>query len=209
MQKLLIATTNKGKLNEFKNFLSDLPLTLVSLEDVGIFDDVEETGATYKENAELKAAFYAKKSGLPAIADDGGIEISALGGAPGVKSRRWIGNEATEEDLINHMKKVAKELPDTNRKAAFRLALSFALPDGFLWTEYGEVEGIIAKEPLVRVLKGYPFRSFFYLPQVKKYYHEDQLSEEEQKLYNHRRKAVEKLRPIIQDVILSEAKESR
>src|SRR2546430_2498785 len=104
MKKLLVATTNPGKLVELSSFLVDLPITLVSLKDVGITDDVEETGKTYKENAELKATFYAKKSGLPAVADDGGLEIAALDGAPGIKSRRWIGKKATEEDLIQHMK---------------------------------------------------------------------------------------------------------
>lgn len=201
MKKLLIATTNRGKLKEFTKFFSDLPLKTISLKEVGITDDVEETGTSYEENSQLKALFYAKKSGLPAIADDGGLEIAALGGAPGVKSRRWIGEDATEEDLVLHMKKVARELSDNNRNASFRLALSFALPDGSVWTEYGEVEGVIAKEPLMRTLKGYPFRSFFYLLQIKKYYHEDQLTPEEEKLYNHRRKAVEKLKPIIKGAL--------
>ena len=80
MKKLLVATTNPGKLIEISSFLSDLPIELVSLKDVGITDDVEETGKTYEENAEMKALFYAKKSGLPSIADDGGLEIAALHG---------------------------------------------------------------------------------------------------------------------------------
>ena len=197
MQKLLIATTNKGKLKELSEFLSDLPAQLLSLKDVGITDDVEEAGKTYEENSQLKALFYAKKSGLPAIADDGGLEISAFDGAPGLKSRRWLGEDSTEEDIISHMIKVAKELPDNNRKAFFKTVISLAFPNGKVWSVAGEIEGIIAKEPYLKLLKGYPYRLFFYLPKLKKYYHENELSDEEQKLYNHRYKAIEKIKPIL------------
>jgi len=197
MQKLLIATKNKGKLGELKEFLSDLPIDLVSLTDVGIEDDVEETGTTYQENAELKAVYYAKMSNLPAISDDGGIEISALNGEPGVHSKRWLGEEATEEDLINHMKKVAKELPDENRKAYFKTVVSLARPDGKVWSVAGEIGGVIAKEPYLKHLKGYPYRSFFYLPEIKKFYHENELNPEEMKKYNHRYKAIQQLRPLL------------
>lgn len=198
---ILIATTNNGKLTELKSFLSDLPVHLVSLSDVGITYDVEETGKTYKENSQKKALFYSKKSGLPAIADDGGLEISALDGAPGVHSRRWLGYVGTDEELIEHMKKVAKELPDSNRRAVFKAVLSFAMPDGKVSSVEGSIEGIIPKKPYIKHLKGYAYRSFFYLPEIQKYYHEDQLSEEEQKLYNHRYKAVQKLKPIIKKYV--------
>lgn len=201
MQKLLIATTNPGKLQEYKDFLSDLPLQLVSLSEVGIIDNIEESGGTYKENAELKAMFYAKKSGLPALSDDGGLEIAALHGQPGIKSKRWLGEDATEEDLIAHMRKVAKELLDANRKAWFKVVITVALPNGKVWSMPGEVEGIIAREPHRNLLKGYPFRSFFYLPKAKKYYHESELTSDEMKLYNHRWKAVEKLKAIIKKVL--------
>ena len=147
MKKILVATTNEGKLKEISQFLSDLPLQIVSLGDLGITDDVEETGKDYKENSTLKALFYAAKSGLPSIADDGGLEIEAFGGAPGIKSRRWLGKDSTEEDIIKHMIKVAKELPNNNRKAFFKVVLSFALPLGKVWSATGEIGGIIAKKP--------------------------------------------------------------
>lgn len=197
MKRLLIATRNSGKFKEFKNFLSDLPLELTSLNELGIKEDIEETGKTYAENSKKKALFYAKISNLPVIADDGGIEIAALNFEPGIKTRRWFGKEATDEELINHMIKVAKELPDNNRIAYFKAIVTLAMPDGRFFQEYGEVKGIIARKPLLKHLKGYPFRSFFYLPEIKKYYHETQLSEEEEKLYNHRYKAVTKLKHII------------
>lgn len=197
MKKLLIATTNKGKIKELTEFLSDLPVQLLSLKDAGITVDVEEKGQNYEENSRAKALFYSNKSGLPAIADDGGLEISALGGAPGLHSRRWLGYSATDEELIRHLSKVAKELPDKNRDAYFRTVISFARPDGKVWSVGGEVKGIIAKKPLSKILKGYPYRSFFFLPDIDKYYHESELTSEEEKLYNHRYKAIQKLKPII------------
>ena len=197
MKKLLIATTNPGKLKEISNFLKELPLQIISLEDIGIKDDIEETGKTYRENSRMKALFYSQKSGLPAIADDGGIEILALDGAPGIKSKRWLGKNSTEEGIIEHMTKIATELPENNKTAFFKTVISFALPYGKVWSVFGEVEGTIEKKTSLKILKGYPYRSFFYLPKLKKYYHEDQLTDEEEKEYNHRYKAIQELKPIL------------
>ena len=197
IKKLVIATKNRGKLKEISKFLSDASLDLVSLNDLGISEDFEESGKTYKENSQNKAIFYAKKSGLPALSDDGGIEIDAFGGAPGIKSKRWVGKDSTDEKIIEHMKKVSKDLAENNRKAFFKTVVSLALPDGKVFSATGEIEGVIAKKPLLKLLKGYPYRSFFYLPKIKKYYHENDLSEDEEKLYNHRYKAIQKLIPII------------
>ena len=197
MKKLLIATTNPGKLKEFTVLLADLPFRLLSLHDVGITDDVEETGKTYEENSQLKALFYAKKSDIPAIADDGGLEIDALDGAPGIKSRRWLGYKATDEQLIEYMKKVAKELPDDKRGAHFKAVVSFALPNGKVWSSFGQVDGIIPEKPSLELSQGYPYRSFFYLPKLKKFYFEKELTEDEQKRYNHRYKAIVKIKAVI------------
>ncbi len=195
--KLLIATTNPGKLAEISGFLSDLPLQLVSLRDVGITDDVEETGETYQENAKKKAVFYSLKSGLPALADDGGIEIAALNGKPGVHSKRWVGDDTSDEKIIARMKEVSQKIADDNRAAKFVAVLVLAFPNGKTFSARGEVEGTIAKKPLIKLMHGYPYRSFFYLPKIKKYYHESELTRDEEKLYNHRWKAIQKLIPII------------
>lgn len=203
MKKLLIATTNAGKLKEISSFLKDLPVKIVSLNNLKIKNNFEETGKTYKENSQMKALFYSKKSDLPTIADDGGIEISALNNEPGLKSKRWLGKDATEQDIIAHMIKVARELPGNNRKAFFKTIISLALPSGKVWSVAGEVEGIIAEKPYLRALKGYPYRSFFYLPKLKKYYHEDQLTRDEEKEYNHRYKAISRLKPIIAKFLIS------
>ncbi|MBI2036508.1 hypothetical protein HYT17_02670 [Candidatus Microgenomates bacterium] len=203
MQTLLIATRNSGKLLEITNFLSDLPIKTVSLADLDVTQDVEETGKTYRENSVKKAKFYAKLSGLPTIADDGGIEIDGLNGAPGVRSRRFFGKngkEATDEEIMAAMKKLVSKLSLNKQDATFKVVITLALPKGETFSVKGEVKGVL-KDPHVRLLSGYPYRSFFYLPKIKKYYHEDQLSPEEQRLYNHRYKAIKKLKPTIKKVL--------
>ncbi|MBI2026110.1 MAG: hypothetical protein HYT06_01890 [Candidatus Levybacteria bacterium] len=197
MKKILIATKNLGKFNEFKDFLKQLSFELVSLEDLKIDKDIKEDGKTYRQNSVKKALFFAKISNLLTIADDGGIEISALNNKPGIQTRRWLGHHSTDEELINHMFKILKILPDNNRKARFRTIVSFALPNGKVFSRAGQVNGIISKNPKPNFIKGYPFRSFFYLPKIKKFFYENELSNLEQKLYNHRYKAIQKLIPII------------
>lgn len=201
MQKLLIATTNVGKLREYKQLLSGLPFQIVSLQEIGIENDIEETGKTYTDNAKLKAVTYAKKTQLPAISDDGGLEIDALDGAPGLHSRRWVGGKGEDKRIIEKMTQLANELPKNNRGATFRIVVAFALPNGKVWTKEGSVKGIIAKNPKFRLLRGYPYRSFFYLPKIKKYYQELELTQEESKEYNHRYKAFQKLIPTIRKVL--------
>lgn len=196
-KKLLIATHNPAKLNELSELFADLPVELVSLTDVGITEDIEEDGKNYEENSQKKAVFYAEKSGLPSVADDGGIEIAALDFAPGVHSKRWLGEGKSEDELVMHMQKIATELPDDNRTAYFKVVLSLALPNGKVWSMMGDIEGIIAKEPFIQKRKGYPYRSFFFLPKLNKYYFESELTSEEQKKYNHRVIAVEKLKPLL------------
>lgn len=113
---------------------------------------------------------------------------------PGLHSKRWAKDE---DDIIHKLEKLAKEIPTRQKGAIFKTVVSFALPNGKIWSAPSAVKGVIAKNPHRRRVTGYPYRSFFYLPEIKKYYHEDELSDEEQKLYNHRYKAIQKLKPII------------
>ena len=197
MQKILIATTNSGKLSEIREYLADLPVEFVSLKDVGITQEVVEDGTTYEENSQKKALAYSQLADLPAIADDGGLEINALGGEPGVNSRYWAGEEGKDEDIVAKMMEVSKSLPDDNRGARFVACLSFALPTGEVWSVRDSTELVIPKEPLLKHLKGFPYRSFLIIPKIHKYYHESELTEEERKEYNHRYKALVKLQHII------------
>ncbi len=197
MKQLLIATKNPGKIAEISKFLKDLNLEVVSLKDVGIKEDIEESEKTYEANSRKKALFFAKLVNLPAIGDDGGLEIDALGGAPGIKSRRWLGYEASDEELIEHLKKISITLPPDNLRARFVDVISFAFPDGRVWSNGGELRGVIKYDPHLKMLKGYPYRSFFYIPEIKKYYHENELTPEEERIYNHRYKALVKIKEII------------
>lgn len=201
MRQLLIATTNKGKIREYTQLLFDLKVKLVFLKDVGITEDVEEIGKSYRENAQLKAVFYAQKSNLPAISDDGGLEIRALGGNPGIHSRRWVGGEGKDEDIVKKMIEVSQSIAHNNRKAVFKIVVAFALPNGKVYTKTGSTQGIISKKPNLKLMKGYPYRSFLYFPRLKKHYHESELTMDEQKEYNHRYKAVRKLIPTIKKVL--------
>ena len=202
--KLLVATTNPGKLAEIRRFLTDIPVELVSLKDVGIADSVEETGKTFEENAILKAKFYAQKSGLSTLADDGGFEIDALGGEPGVKSHRWIDTtrENSDEELIAYTIKRMKDIPEDKRGAQLRLVLALVLPDGQLFTSEASVRGIVPVNPTGTHIEGFPFRSLLYLPQIQKYYNQDELTDKENETYNHRKRALEKLKPIIKKFIV-------
>lgn len=199
MNKLLIATTNPGKLAEIKRFLADVPVELVGLADVGITDTIEETGTTFEENAILKAKFYAKRSGLPTLADDGGFEIDALAGQPGVKSHRWIHGDRddTDEELIQYALDRLKDVPEEKRAAQLRLVLALVLPSSEVFTAEEKVRGIIPKQASPTRHKGFPYRSLLYLPEIGKYYNHDELTATETETYNHRKKALEILKPII------------
>lgn len=203
MNTLLVATTNPGKLAELQESLSDLPITLVSLKDVGITAHVEETGKTFKENAIIKATHYAIESGLPTIADDGGLEIDALNGEPGVNSHRWIHKtrEDSDEELIQYALLRLKDVPKEQRGAQLHLILAFSTPEGKTVTSEGIIRGIIPFEAASYRREGFPYRSLLYIPELSKFYNHDELTDEENKTYNHRRKAVEELKPIIKHIV--------
>lgn len=205
MNKLLIATTNPGKLAEIKRFLGDLTIDLIGLQDIGITDVVEETGKTFEENAILKAKFYCHKSGLPTLADDGGLEIDALGGEPGVKSHRWIhgDREDADEELIEYTLEKLKGLPRAQRGAQLRAVLALALPDGAVNTATAATRGIIPEEASPVRVAGFPYRSLLYIPEIGKFYNHNELTLDETDRYNHRKKALEILKPILQSTVCS------
>ncbi len=192
MKKLLIATTNPGKLEEITAILADIPIKLVSLKELGLKEKPEENGKTFEENAIIKAKFYAEKSGLPTIADDGGLEIDALGGEPGVKSHRWIHGDREDEDeeLITYTIKMLKGVPLTERGAQLRAVLALALPNGEVHTAEGITRGVIPLKPSDNRVDGFPYRSLLYLPKINKFYNTTDLTPEESDYYNHRKMAL-------------------
>lgn len=203
MKKLLIATTNPGKLLEIKKCLADLPLKLLSLTDLKINQKPSENCPTFLENAKHKAQFYGEISGLPTIADDGGLEIDILNGEPGVKSRRWIeGKDVTDEELISYTLQKLKGVPLEKRGAQLRTVLALVLPNGKIYTSEGKVRGMIAQKPHPGRIAGFPFRSLLFLPEIDKFYHKDDLTPEENLKYNHRVRALQKFKRIITKEIL-------
>lgn len=198
MQKLLIATTNKGKAKEYQELLHDLDLELVSLVDLDDVKDVKETGNTFEQNAILKAKEYFSQFNIPALSDDGGLEIDALGGEPGVKSHRWPGYEASDKELIQHALKKLEGIPPQERTA--HLVSWAAFYDGKnLVVESEVVSGYITEQEPVSTQQGFPWRAILFISQFGKFYQD--LTPEEHEKINHRRKIVRKLKPEIKQAL--------
>jgi XTP/dITP diphosphohydrolase len=194
MQKLLIATHNPAKVAELTKYLSPLmpekEYQIVSLADIELEEEPEETGKTIKDNAILKAQYYGDISGLPSLADDGGFMIDALNGEPGVKSNRWLGpRKATDEELIEAVLERMKDVPEGNRQAKMALCLCYYNPImGTIETVETALTGHVAFKPNDKYIKGFPFRALHIVDPFNKYY--DELTEAEHEQVNHRRKAV-------------------
>jgi XTP/dITP diphosphohydrolase len=188
--KLLIATTNRGKALEYKALLSGIPYEIVTMPEQGLYLEVEETGATFEENARLKALALATESGLLSLADDSGLEVDALGGKPGVHSSRYAGEGASDEDRYRLLLDKLRDVPDGRRAARFRCVIAIAAPGGQVELYSGECPGVITKEP--RGSNGFGYDPVFYLPELRKTMAE--LSPEEKNRISHRSQAAEKAR---------------
>jgi XTP/dITP diphosphohydrolase len=205
--KLLIGTKNKGKLDEMATFIGGPGFTLVGLEDVARnIPEIAETGVTMEENAIIKATAYWKWSRLPTVADDAGLEIDALGGEPGVMSRRWPTDaekargaeprEKTDAELIGMALEKLRGIPEERRTARLRMVCAYHDGKRTL-TETAAIEGRIIGYPTQPVVctPGYPFRSIFWVPQYGTTY--ELLTPDQHEAVNHRREAYGKLRKLI------------
>jgi XTP/dITP diphosphohydrolase len=165
--ELLIATTNPAKLAEYGRLMLEFKLRLLSLHDVGIDHEAPEGATTFQDNARRKAAFYFARAGLPTLADDGGLEVDALGGAPGVKSHRWLGADADDRKLAEEVVRRMAGVEPGRRTARLRAAGAlFYLDRGKLVEKMAEaaLEGIIAERCYPELRPGFPYRSVLYLP---------------------------------------------
>lgn len=144
---LLVATHNAGKLREVRQILEPDGWKVLSADDVEDLPDVEETGTTFEENATLKARAAASRTGLPALADDSGLEVDALDGAPGVFSARYAGPDATDADRIAKLLAQMEKTTDTERRARFVCAIAACRPDGTCETLRATCEGTIVQAP--------------------------------------------------------------
>ncbi len=194
--KIVIATKNPGKLREIKEFLGP-DFECVSLLDFEDSPDIEETGTTFLENAVLKAKTCFEWSGLPSVADDGGLEIDYLNGEPGVKSRRWPGYEATDQELINLALEKLSGVPWEKRTASL-VSVGVFYDGKSILRAVEKIKGFITEDKASRFEKGYPFRAIFWLPEFKKLYQD--LTKEEHEEINHRRKVFSKLAGMVKNL---------
>lgn len=159
---LLVATGNPGKIVEYADLLRGLPFRLIGLKEARIGFEVPETGGTFEENARLKAEGYGAASGLPTLADDSGIVVDALGGAPGVYSARYGGPGLSDEGRVQLLLRELSGVPDEKRTARFVCVIAVALPGKSTQLVRGEVKGLIAHAP--RGSNGFGYDPVFLLP---------------------------------------------
>lgn len=195
--KLLIATHNRGKLTEYQEIFDDLNVELLTLDDVGIAEDVEETGTTFLENAELKARTYAAQSGLLTLADDSGLEVDALGGAPGVYSKRYAGEGKSDADRNDFVLAKLAEVPQAERGARFRCVIVIADEQGQTWSADGTCEGEIGFE--ARGTNGFGYDPIFVVRE--RGVHLAELTSQEKNKISHRGHAAKQARPILEKLI--------
>ncbi|MCE5335496.1 MAG: XTP/dITP diphosphatase [Desulfobacteraceae bacterium] len=185
---LVLATKNRGKSSEIREFLKGFPVDLKDLNDFGPIPEVVEDGMSFEENAYKKASFTAKVLGLPALADDSGLEVEALGGAPGVHSARYAGENAS--DPQNNAKLLDALNGTGNRNARFCCVLSLAVPAGPALTYEAACEGVILDAP--RGENGFGYDPLFYYPGAGKTFAE--MTQAEKLRVSHRGRALADLR---------------
>ena len=195
MRTLLLATTNPDKLKEFRVIFANLPYRLLSLHDIQLDLDVEETGTTFRENAELKALAYAQASGMLSLSDDSGLEIDALNGAPGVYSARFVRPDASYEERFRVIFEQLRGLPMEQRTARFRCVITLAEPTGYHRSVEGTIEGVVAHAP--RGEHGFGYDPIFLVPELGKTTAE--LVQEQKNRISHRGKAARLACELLED----------
>ena len=197
MDKIVFATTNEGKVKEIKEILKDFPIEVVSMKEMGITADIEENGATFEENSLIKARALAKLTGLPALADDSGLEVDYLNGEPGIYSARYLGRDTDYDYKNNYIINKLSDAQDKERSARFVCVISLVLPDGREFVERGVVEGLIGYEQ--RGENGFGYDPIFYLPEYGKTSAE--LSPDEKNKISHRGKALSAMKKLIMNLV--------
>ncbi|MBI4219679.1 MAG: RdgB/HAM1 family non-canonical purine NTP pyrophosphatase [Chloroflexi bacterium] len=199
--ELVIATRNPGKLREFRRLLALLDARVVDLQDAGVTFTVEETGTTYQENATLKAIGYSKAARSITLADDSGIEVDALGGAPGVMSAVYTGPGQSDEQRTRHLLNMLKDVPPGGRTARYRAVLAVAVPgtDGLPSCSLfeGTCEGVVALQP--KGANGFGYDPVFSIPALGRTIAE--LSDKEKDAISHRGNAARAALPYLKQML--------
>jgi XTP/dITP diphosphohydrolase len=202
--RLLIATENVGKKHEFEQLLAPLPLELCTPHNLGLDFAVCEDGESYVQNARIKALCYMQASQLPTLADDSGLEVDALDGAPGLHSARYAGEGANDVDRYRLLLQKLAGVPWPERTARFRCVLVLAVPSGEVYVTEGTCEGIIAFEP--KGDHGFGYDPIFYLPEQGLTM--AQLAPATKNRLSHRARAVEQMLPILSHLLAPSPAES-
>ena len=187
MQKVVLATGNPGKVNELADLLRDFGMDIIAQTTLGV-ESAEETGLTFIENAILKARHAAAQTGLPAIADDSGISVDALGGAPGIYSARYAGQDASDEENLHKLLEAMKSVPDGQRQAQFNCVLVYLkhANDPTPLVFHGRWHGVITQQPCGQ--SGFGYDPIFYIPELN--CTSAELSKSEKQAISHRGKAL-------------------
>jgi len=192
--KIVLATGNQGKVRELKDILSDLDVEILSLQDFPEIGEIIEDGATFEENAVKKAKAVCEATGLTAVADDSGLEVDYLDGAPGIYSARFAGE--SKNDLDNNLKLLSmlEDVPDEKRTARFRCVIAISTPCGELYTAEGACDGVIGRE--MKGNKGFGYDPLFYLPEYGQTFAE--LPPEIKNKISHRGRALAKAKAVLE-----------
>jgi len=194
MPKLLLATSNPGKIREYRFLLDSPGYQMTTLAEEGITRVVTESGNNYEENARLKAITYAKLSQLIALADDSGLEVDALNGEPGIQSARFAGETATDAERVSLLLARLNDVPCEQRTARFKCVIAIATPGGHSELCYGECQGMIAIE--AKGKNGFGYDPIFLLPETGKTMAE--LTLEIKNQISHRARASQQARQVLQ-----------
>jgi XTP/dITP diphosphohydrolase len=196
-KRILLATRNPGKAREVRAILKDLPVEIVTLRETAESPQVEEDGRTFEENALKKARTLARWWNGMVLADDSGLEVDVLDGAPGVRSARYAGDDATDAE---HNRKLLKELQGVaqeRRTARFRCVLALVVPEGCEWVVEGACDGLIARE--MRGEGGFGYDPLFLVPGLGLTFAE--VAPEVKNRISHRARALARLRTVLQEIL--------
>ncbi len=191
--KIVIASKNRKKIEELKRILEGLNITILSVHDFPDLDEVKEDGLTFDENALKKARYVCQKTGLPALSDDSGLEVEALEGRPGIKSARYAGDKASDEDNIKKLLKELAGIPSEKRNARFVCCIALVFPDGKEYLFWGYVNGKIADVP--KGLYGFGYDPVF-IPEGFQITFAEMEPHQKDKI-SHRKEALDKLRDFL------------
>lgn len=193
-KQIVLATGNEGKIREFVKMLDNPEIEIKGINSFPGYEAPDETGKTFAENALIKARYASSFTGLPAMADDSGLEVDALYGRPGIYSARFAGADADDEKNNRKLIRYIRNVPAEKRTCRYVCAAALVFPDGKEYTSRGTVEGLIVIDP--RGTEGFGYDPYFYLPKLGKTFAE--IAMEEKNRISHRGRALEGIRKYLE-----------